>query len=241
MEPIGVGDPVLYEFLPLPGDIEDVGQTSGLNLERIAALRPDLIVGLDLEVEESYEQLTQVAPTVGVVFGESTGNWKATGAAVAEVLGEREQYARLLAEYEERARALGRELGGARAATVAVMRAGENLRFELPGISGSILYRDVGLPLPQGLRAAAEAGEANLQISREQFRLGRRRRALRLLRRGEPRAGDRRGARGPAVPGLDAVRSNNVHAVGQQWFNGNVLAANLVLDDLERFLGESAP
>jgi len=47
--------------------IERIDTSAGSpDLEQVAALRPDLIVGLDLSLEEHYGELSQIAPTVAV-------------------------------------------------------------------------------------------------------------------------------------------------------------------------------
>ena len=55
-------------------DVEVVGLESEVNLEAIAALQPDLIIGNKMRQEAIYEQLSAIAPTV---FAEDLrGNWK---------------------------------------------------------------------------------------------------------------------------------------------------------------------
>ena len=44
--------------------LEDIGTYDAPNLEAIARLQPDLIIGLPYEVDPIYEQLSQIAPTV---------------------------------------------------------------------------------------------------------------------------------------------------------------------------------
>lgn len=45
-------------------DIEPVGMESELNLERIAKLKPDLIIGNKFRQEAQYKKLSAIAPTV---------------------------------------------------------------------------------------------------------------------------------------------------------------------------------
>lgn len=55
-------------------DVEVVGTESEVNLEKIAALKPDLIIGNKIRQEKVYDKLSQIAPTV---FAETLrGDWK---------------------------------------------------------------------------------------------------------------------------------------------------------------------
>jgi len=63
--------------------IEDIGYTEP-DLETIAALRPDLIIGSQDFVEPVYARLRRIAPTVALEF---TYDWKRTVRSVAAVLG----------------------------------------------------------------------------------------------------------------------------------------------------------
>ncbi|MDQ0207202.1 ABC transporter substrate-binding protein [Alkalicoccobacillus murimartini] len=50
--------------MEMPDGIEDIGMRNTPNLEMIAALEPDLIVGLESNVETSYDELKEIAPTL---------------------------------------------------------------------------------------------------------------------------------------------------------------------------------
>jgi iron complex transport system substrate-binding protein len=69
----------------LPDDAEVLGGPTP-NLEAIAALEPDLILDIDLNVEETYDELSRIAPTVAVPF-DSTGAWQRIGRAVGRSWG----------------------------------------------------------------------------------------------------------------------------------------------------------
>ena len=60
-------------------DTEVVGLESEVNVEAIAALQPDLIIGNKMRQEAIYEQLSAIAPTVFaedfVVIGKKTLNF----------------------------------------------------------------------------------------------------------------------------------------------------------------------
>jgi len=242
VEPVGVSEndmDALGEIIP--DGTESVGRVKELNLEAVAALEPDLIIGIDLNLEENYDRLSQIAPTVGVFFGNSTGEWKQTSRRVAETLGRDEEFEDELAEYEQRATEIGRRLGVPDdAPTVAIMQTFEgDIRYELPSIfSGSVLYRDVGLPLPEGLKEPAEAGESILSISKEEIGRGDAEVLFVYSDNYEVQDEEVEELReDPLFQTLQAAESGNVYAVrGEHWFAGGIISANLILDDLEKHM-----
>ncbi len=60
-------------------DAKVVGTESELNIEAIAKLQPDLIIGNKMSQEDKYDQLKAIAPTVMsetfVVIGKKTSNY----------------------------------------------------------------------------------------------------------------------------------------------------------------------
>lgn len=127
-------------------DIEVVGLTDEPNLEAIAALRPDLILGAKVRHEELYDALAAIAPTV---FTESSGtNWKDGLAVTADALGAAEEADDVLAEHEARADALGEQIGadGLRASIVRFLLPDEIRLYGPNTFSGSVLT-DVGFDL----------------------------------------------------------------------------------------------
>ena len=69
LKPVGLatseGSPELPSYLKAEaGRPADVGTINSLNLEAIAELKPDLILGSQLRADALYEQLSQIAPTV---------------------------------------------------------------------------------------------------------------------------------------------------------------------------------
>ena len=79
MTPVGavrapVNDGLLSYLEDELTDVELVGEIGEPDLEKIAALEPDLILGSELRVAEFYDELSALAPTV---FTETVGvAWK---------------------------------------------------------------------------------------------------------------------------------------------------------------------
>ncbi|MBB6633111.1 ABC transporter substrate-binding protein [Cohnella thailandensis] len=72
LKPVGFADIEGYkqwagdveEKFPLGAEVVDVGTRQEPNLEAISALKPDLIIGVKFRVEQTYDQLSKIAPTV---------------------------------------------------------------------------------------------------------------------------------------------------------------------------------
>lgn len=79
-------------------EIERIGDDYEPNLEAIAAVEPDLIVGDEFH-QEIYDQLSEIAPTVLVEYI-SNGGWRERFLAVAEAIGRSERAEEVEAEYE---------------------------------------------------------------------------------------------------------------------------------------------
>jgi iron complex transport system substrate-binding protein len=133
------------------GDAIPVGALEEPSLEQIAALQPDLIVSAKVRHEALYEQLSRIAPTV---FSETTGAiWKDNLRLMGQALGKEELAQTRIAEYEQRAAAIGREIGeasGGTLPTVSVVRfAGEDtVRLYGEKSYSGVVLQDVGFPRP---------------------------------------------------------------------------------------------
>jgi len=93
----GLGYPSYLEGMD---GIENVGTIEQPNLEKIAALEPDLILSSKLRHEKIYDQLSQIAPTV---FTETVGvTWRENFDLHAEALNKTDEAKRVESEYEER-------------------------------------------------------------------------------------------------------------------------------------------
>lgn len=69
VQPVGIADIQGYHDwvrvpVALDGQVVDVGDRSEPNLEAIAALNPDLIIGVHFRLTENYDDLSAIAPTL---------------------------------------------------------------------------------------------------------------------------------------------------------------------------------
>jgi iron complex transport system substrate-binding protein len=133
------------------GDAVSVGRLEEPSLEQIAALRPDLIVSAKVRHEALYGQLSQIAPTV---FSETTGAiWKDNLRLMGQALGKESLAGTRIAEYEERAATIGRQIGEASGGvlpTISIVRfAGEDtVRLYTEKSYSGVVLQDVGFPRP---------------------------------------------------------------------------------------------
>ncbi|MEM9808443.1 MAG: iron-siderophore ABC transporter substrate-binding protein [Cyanobacteria bacterium P01_D01_bin.56] len=103
------GDPY-YDYIAADMTTVDiVGDELQPNLESIAALNPDLILGSKVRQRGIYRRLNKIAPTV---FSETIGaTWKDNVTLYAEALGRSEQADVLLAEWDNRVADFKQKLG----------------------------------------------------------------------------------------------------------------------------------
>jgi iron complex transport system substrate-binding protein len=133
------------------GDAVSVGRLEEPSLEQIATLAPDLILSATVRHEALYGRLAQIAPTV---FSETTGaTWKENLRLTAQALGKEDLAEAKIAEYEQRAAGIGREIAaksGGTLPTVSVVRfAGEDtVRLYSEKSYSGVVLRDVGFPRP---------------------------------------------------------------------------------------------
>ncbi|GIV22278.1 ABC transporter substrate-binding protein [Chloroflexus aurantiacus] len=97
---VSLGSPAVYPGLSAQesANIVSVGNGRLGSLETVAALKPDLIIGIDF-VEPPYEELSQIAPTVIIP---TALDWKEQHRALGEATGTYERAERGIAAYEER-------------------------------------------------------------------------------------------------------------------------------------------
>ncbi|WP_188191671.1 ABC transporter substrate-binding protein [Nonomuraea sp. SYSU D8015] len=129
-----------------------VGTLEQPSLEKIIALKPDLIVSAKVRHEALYDKLSKIAPTV---FSETTGAiWKENIRLMGQALGKEELAETKIKEYEERAAKIGasiKEKDG-KLPTISIVRfAGEpTVRLYVEKSYSGIVMKDVGFPRPEG-------------------------------------------------------------------------------------------
>lgn len=210
-------------------DTEDVGPLETPDLEAIAALEPDLIVSATVRHESLYDELSKIAP---VVFVKTTGpQWRENVTFLGEVLGVEDRAAEQLAEYKERAKAVGDAINAkAGNPTVSVVRFldGPTRLMQKQSFIGHILT-DAGLARPTSQDVedfAAEIGEEGIRQADADHVF------VTSFSGGDP--SKERFLRNPLWKELAAVKAGQVTDVADEiWMTSvSVQGAHLVLDDL---------
>ncbi|MFC6063225.1 ABC transporter substrate-binding protein [Streptomyces ochraceiscleroticus] len=150
--------------------VTDVGPLLEPNLEKIASLKPDLILSSKVRHEKVYDKLKAIAPTV---FTETTGGpWKANLKVHAQALGKEKQAAAAMKSYEERAKHLGEAIkkkDGGKMPSASVVRfiAGPTRLYQKSSFSGVVLD-DIGLERPKS-QSSTDPEKPMLDVSPEEI------------------------------------------------------------------------
>ena len=115
-----LGEPWYEHISDQMTDVEVVGTESEVNVEAIAALKPDLIIGNKMRQEKIYEQLKAIAPTV---FSETLrGDWQENFNLYAKALNREEEGKKVITDFESRITTLKDSLGDKVNQEVSVVR-----------------------------------------------------------------------------------------------------------------------
>ena len=239
VEPVGYapteGDDGIPEYLKkTAGAPRNVGTINSLNLEAIAALKPDLILGSRLRASDKYKELSQIAPTVFSIRPGFT--WKENYLLNAAALDRTAEAEAKLRAYEKKAKQLGTDLGEKKP-TVTMLRymPGKIRLYAKASFIGTILD-DAGVPRPKNQQiddlAAEISPERTDEADADWIFTG---------VYGDAKKTDRASAEdNPLWKKLGAVRDGRAKNVPDEtWYLGlGVTAADEVLGDLEGYLAK---
>ncbi|WP_217491765.1 ABC transporter substrate-binding protein [Tsukamurella pseudospumae] len=125
----------------------NVGLIASPDIEEIAKLKPDLIIGSKVRHAKLYQQLSAIAPTV---YSVDTGtNWKEQANITALSVNRSAQMTEQLAQLDARAAEVGRKVGAA-GTSVSIVRWRANGTFRIYGpgtFSGSVITA-MGFTIP---------------------------------------------------------------------------------------------
>ncbi|MGH2699458.1 MAG: iron-siderophore ABC transporter substrate-binding protein [Actinomycetota bacterium] len=154
------------------GDAEPVmvGNATELDFEKLAALEPDVIVGLySALTEENYDTLSQIAPTVAqprehVDYGIP---WQELTLTAGRVAGEVEQAERLVAEIEDRFAEIRAEHPEFIGAGAAIATPYQGIYVYSADVANGRLLSSLGFKLPAELvDLIGDADGTNLSLER---------------------------------------------------------------------------
>ncbi|AJF64916.1 ABC transporter substrate-binding protein [Streptomyces vietnamensis] len=214
------------------GTPKSVGTINNLNLEAIANLQPDLILGSRLRAADKYDELSKIAPTVFSIRPGFT--WKENYLLNAAALDKTAEAKAKLAAYETKAKQLGTDLGPNKP-TVSMVRylPGKIRLYARASFIGTIL-EDAGLPRPKNQQInelAAEISPEKIDEADADW--------IFTGVYGDAKATKKDTAQAnPLWKNLKAVKAGRAKDVPDEtWYLGlGVTAANSVLDDLRGYL-----
>jgi iron complex transport system substrate-binding protein len=231
------GDPWYGYLMPMMGEATLLGAEGAVNLELIAALEPDLILGSKVRQEAVYEQLSAIAPTV---MTETLGGvWRDNLAVYADAVGGGAQADQALAAFEDRIGAIHAVLGDAVEDEISLVRisTARTRMYLKDSFSGAILEAiGFGRPATQDKDAFAE------DLTKERIP----ELAADRIFYFSPGVDDAEGEANlsdwlaePLWKDLEAVQADRAYRVDDSvWIaGGGIYAANAVLDDIEAVYG----
>lgn len=228
------GDPWYEHISDQMEGVEIVGLESDINLEAIAALQPDLILGNKMRQEEHYQALSDIAPTV---FEETLrGDWKVNFELIAKAVGQEEKGQEVLDEYNSRVASLTENLGDKVNTEVSMVRfMPDDVRIYHKDSFSGIILQEIGLARPEAQdvddfaakgvtkeRVTEMDGDVIFYFTYEN-------------EKGEGQQVEDGWINDPLWKNLEAVKQGKAFEVSDTIWNtaGGVIAANIMLDDLE--------
>ncbi|OQM44397.1 iron siderophore-binding protein [Anoxybacillus sp. UARK-01] len=233
------GDPWYDHIKKQMKDVTEVGTESEPNVEAIAALKPDLIIGNKLRQEKIYEQLKAIAPTV---FSETLrGSWKENFMLYAKAVNKEEKGKEIIAQYDSRIADLKAKLGDKLHMKVSIVRfmAGDVRIYHKDSFSGIILDQlGFARPESQNVNDFAETGVTKERIPAMDGDIL----FYFTYETGDGKANEleKEWINDPLFKNLNVAKQGKVYKVSDTIWNtaGGVLAANLMLDDIEKYFLE---
>ncbi|MBP1153880.1 MULTISPECIES: iron-siderophore ABC transporter substrate-binding protein [unclassified Paenibacillus] len=215
--------------------VQVVGDEHQPNLEMIAALKPDLIIGNKMRQEKIYEQLNAIAPTV---FSEALrGEWKNNFKLYSEAVGKKEEGDKVIAAFDKRIEDFTSKAGDKLSQKVSVVRfmAGKT-RIYLNDTFTGIIFSQIGIARPEFKDKETFVIEINKERLPEVD-------ADKLFyftyETGDGKGNNQENEwiNDPLWKNLNAVKNGNAFKVNDVTWNtaGGVKAANILLDDLYKF------
>ncbi|MDX3374258.1 iron-siderophore ABC transporter substrate-binding protein [Streptomyces sp. ME02-6991-2A] len=233
LKPVGYapseGDAAIPSYLEKgAGSPKSVGTINSLNLEAIAGLKPDLILGSQLRAADKYDELSKIAPTVFSIRPGFT--WKENYLLNAAALDRTERAHSALAAYQAKAEKLGEDIGADKPTVSMVRYMPDRLRLYAKASFIGTILEDVGLPRPKNQQIddlATEISPERIDEADADW--------IFTGVYGDAKATQRDTAQSnPLWKKLDAVKEGRAKDVSDEtWYLGlGVTSAGLVLDDL---------
>ncbi|MFC0211687.1 ABC transporter substrate-binding protein [Paenibacillus chartarius] len=214
-----------------------VGDESQPNIEQIAALKPDLIIGNKMRQEKVYEQLKAIAPTV---FSDVLrGEWKNNFQLYAEALNKKAEGDKIIADFDKRIEEFKKQAGDKLNKKVSVARfmAGKTRIYNTDTFTG-VIFKQIGIARPDTVLNAKNSFAD--EITKERLpELDTDILFYFTYETGDGAANktEQEWLNDPLWKNMNVVKSGNAHKVSDVIWNtsGGVIAANQMLTELAKF------
>ncbi|RJE90454.1 iron-siderophore ABC transporter substrate-binding protein [Paenibacillus sp. 1011MAR3C5] len=241
IKPVGavhswIGDPWYDHIADQMEGVEIVGDETQPNMELIASLEPDLILGTKVRQEKIYSQLSAIAPTV---FTENLGDSMIENFTLfASALNKDEEGAKALADFEKLVSDTAAKLGDKAQAEVSLARfqAGKARVYYKQNFAGVVLDK-LGIARTEAQNKAEFAEE----ITKEQISVldGDALFYFASDRDGETAAADtaKEWLADPIAQNMKVNANGQIYQVDEAIWNsaGGILAAKLLVADIEKY------
>lgn len=143
-----IGDPWYDHIKDEMQDVTAVGDELQPNIEMIASLKPDLIIGNKVRQDKIYDQLIQIAPTV---FAEDLGgDWKINFKLYMEAINKTEEGEKAMADFDKRVADVKAKIGSKADTKVSVARfSASQVRIYQKQTFSGVLLNDLGFARPE--------------------------------------------------------------------------------------------
>ncbi|MGH3963276.1 MAG: iron-siderophore ABC transporter substrate-binding protein [Pseudonocardiaceae bacterium] len=142
---------------------------NGLPFEKIAGLRPDLILATDsYELTDNYARLAEIAPTLSYVDSVDSETWQQRTTHIGKALGRDEQAQKIIADTEDKIKQAARDHPAFAGKTFSVSAVGGGqLETVLKGDAAVTFLEQLGLrisPEVAALPQSGNPGRANVSL-----------------------------------------------------------------------------
>ena len=242
VKPVGavnssVGDTWYPHIVDQMQGVTELGEETMPNLETIASLKPDLIIGNKIRHEEIYEQLSSIAPTV---FSEDlAGQWKVNFNLYADALNKEAEGKEAMAKYDAHVSEVQKELADKLSLEISIVRfLPTTVRiYQKDTFAGTVL-QDLGFARP-----ASQDKDNFMEVITEEQMDAMDGDVMFYFNADydEEKGGTKMQEEWMAHPlfaKLNVAEQNSTYRVDEVIWNlsGGILSANLLLDDIVKFL-----
>lgn len=218
--------------------VKAIGKEKDVNIEAIASLKPDLIIGNKMRHEKIYAQLKSIAPTV---YSDTIrGAWKDNFRFYAKVLNKETEGEKSIKEYEDKIAYIQDNYKNKLDSEVSLVRfMNGKTRIYLGDTFAGTILKEIGFKRPktqQGTEFVNEIGKERLKEAEGDVMFY----FTQEFGDGKGLASEKEWINDPLFKSLDVVKNNKAIKVDDIIWNtaGGIKAANLMIDDLTNILKE---